>query len=233
MGAGQTAPMHILLRGGSCLVQSANGAKRTNRSHKQVAVAEPLPTSEFRIKREMTSSGSKWYVVQVATGRERAMCELIGRVAPKGLVGECFTPRYQTQKKVKGEWQDVECLLLPGYVIVDTNEPERLMQTLRKIPDFTRLLGVGETFVPLEKRDMEWMSALTQKGRRCVPMSVGVMEGDRVVVTSGPLVGQEALIKSVNRHRSLAILELQICGRTVTTKVGLAIVGKSGSGDKH
>ena len=185
------------------------------------------------VKREMTSSGKTWYVVQVATGRERAMCELIGRVAPKGLVGECFSPRYQTQKKVKGEWLDVECPLLPGYVIVDTAEPELLMQTLRKIPDFTRLLSMGETFVPLDKRDMEWMGAFTQRGRRTVPMSVGVMEGDRVVVTSGPLKGHEALIKSVNRHRSLAILELQICGRTVTTKVGLGIVGKSGTGEKR
>lgn len=175
----------------------------------------------------MTSSGKTWYVVQVATGRERAMCELIGRVAPKGLVGECFSPRYQTQKKVKGEWLDVECPLLPGYVIVDTAEPELLMQTLRKIPDFTRLLSMGETVVPLDKRDTEWIGAFTQKGRRTIPMSMGVMEGDRVVVTEGPLVGREALIKRVNRHKSLAILELQICGRTVTIKVGLGIVGKS------
>ena len=180
----------------------------------------------------MATSKVTWYVVQVQTGRERAMCELIERVAPKCLVGECFTPRYQTQKKVHGEWRDVEQLLLPGYVIVDTSQPELLMQTLRKIPDFTRLLTMGETFVPLDKRDMEWIGAFTRKGRRTIPMSMGVMEGDRVVVTSGPLKGREALIKSVNRHRSLAILELQICGRTVTTKVGLGIVGKSGSGDK-
>ena len=180
----------------------------------------------------MATSKVTWYVVQVQTGRERAMCELIERVAPASLVGECFTPKYQTQKKVHGEWRDVEQLLLPGYVIVDTGQPELLMQTLRKIPDFTRLLTMGETFAPLEERDVEWIGTFTQKGRRAIPMSMGVMEGDRVVVTEGPLVGREALIKRVNRHKSLAILELQICGRTVTIKVGLGIVGKSGSGDK-
>lgn len=51
----------------------------------------------------MATSKVTWYVVQVQTGRERAMCELIERVAPKCLVGECFTPRYQTQKKFDGE----------------------------------------------------------------------------------------------------------------------------------
>ena len=69
----------------------------------------------------MATSKVTWYVVQVQTGRERAMCELIERVAPKCLVGECFTPRYQTQKKFDGEWRDAEQLLLPGYVIVDTS----------------------------------------------------------------------------------------------------------------
>lgn len=178
----------------------------------------------------MATSKVTWYVVQVQTGRERAMCELIERLAPKSLVGECFTPRYQTQKKFDGEWQDVEQLLLPGYVIVDTSRPDLLMQTLRKIPDFTRLLTMGETFAPLEERDVEWIGTFTQKWRRTIPMSMGVMEGDRVVVTEGPLVGREALIKRVNRHKSLAVLELQICGRTVAIKVGLGIVGKSGTG---
>ena len=114
--------------------------------------------------------------------------------------------------------------------IVDKSQPDLLMQTLRKIPDFTRLLTMGETFAPLEERDVEWIGTFTQKGRRTIPMSMGVMEGDRVVVTEGPLVGREALIKRVNRHKSLAILELQICGRTVTIKVGVGIVGKSGTG---
>lgn len=50
----------------------------------------------------MAASKVTWYVVQVQTGRERAMCELIDRVAPASLVGECFTPKYQTQKKVHG-----------------------------------------------------------------------------------------------------------------------------------
>ena len=82
-------------------------------------------------------------------------------------------------------------LLLPGYVIVDTSQPELLMQTLRKIPDFTRLLTMGETFAPLEERDVEWIGAFTQKGRRTIPMSMGVMEGDRVVVTEGPSSGEK------------------------------------------
>ena len=37
-------------------------------------------------------------------------------------------------------------------------------------------------------------------------MSMGVMDGEHVVVLSGPLRGREALITSVNRHKNLAFV---------------------------
>lgn len=173
-----------------------------------------------------TNHGPRWYVVQVATGKERAICELIERVAPGGSLEECFSPSFETQMKVKGEWVPATKPLFPGYVIAVTNHIEKLEVVLRQVPEFTRVLSVGETFVPLHEEDQAWIGAFTKKGARTIPMSSGVMEGDRVVVTSGPLVGREALIKSVNRHKSLAFLEFEICGRRVMTKVGLGIVRK-------
>ena len=154
------------------------------------------------------------------------MCRLIERLAPEGSLEECFAPRYATEMKVRGEWVPAQKPLFPGYLIAVTDEPVRLADALRRTPEFTRLLSVGETFVPLHDEDQAWIGAFTKKGARVVPMSTGVMEGDHVVVLDGPLVGCEAMIKGVNRHKSLAILEFEICGRRVTTKVGLGIVRK-------
>lgn len=175
----------------------------------------------------------RWYVIQVSTGKENAMCELILRVAPERTVEECFSPSYDTQIKVKGEWRSVKKPLLPGYLIAVTDQVEVLQRVCRTVPEFARLLTMGETFVPLRDDDQAWIGAFTRRGERSIPMSTGVMEGDRVLVLDGPLVGREALIKSVNRHKSLAFLEFEICGRKVTTKVGLGIVRKKndGSGD--
>ena len=154
------------------------------------------------------------------------MCRLVERVAEEGTLEECFCPRYETQRKVRGEWETARPVLFPGYLIAVTNDVDALSARLREVPEFTRLLSVGETFVPLHAEDQAWIGAFTKRGDRTVPMSTGVMEGDRVVVLDGPLVGCEAMIKSVNRHKSLAILEFEICGRRVTTKVGLGIVKK-------
>lgn len=175
-------------------------------------------------QRAPRAAGPRWYVVQVVTGKEEAMCRLIERLAPEGSLEECFAPRYATEMKVRGEWVPAQKPLFPGYLIAVTSEPSLLADTLRRTPEFTRLLSVGETFVPLHDQDQAWIGAFTKRGSRVVPMSTGVMEGDHVVVVDGPLVGCEAMIKGVNRHKSLAILEFEICGRKVTTKVGLGIV---------
>lgn len=43
-------------------------------------------------------------------------------------------------------------------------------------------------------------------------------------MTAGPLLGHECLIKTINRRKSTAFLELNLCGRCVTTRVGLAVL---------
>lgn len=168
-----------------------------------------------------------WYVVQVLGGKEEAMCRLIERMVDnKGVLQECFTPRYETQKKVRGSWKTCRNVLFPGYLIAVTDDIERLRAALRGVPEFTRLLTNGETFTPLDDKDKAWICAFTEEGNRTVEMSMGVIEGDRVVVTSGPLRGHEGWIKSVNRRKSLAFLEVEMFGRKLKTKVGLGIVAR-------
>ena len=47
-------------------------------------------------------AASSWYVIQVSTGAERKLCDLIERLSPAGAVEECFSPRYATQIKRAG-----------------------------------------------------------------------------------------------------------------------------------
>ena len=171
-----------------------------------------------------------WYVIQVMSGKEEAMRRLLGRMVPRSLLADCFTPRYETQMKVRGQWQTVTKVLFPGYLIVDTQQVEELHQALTGVPELTRVLSVGEKFVPLTAEERTWISTFASNADHVVPMSTGVVEefadGDRIVVTAGPLKGHEALIKSVNRRKSLAFLEIEMFGRKMTTRVGLGIVAK-------
>ena len=181
-------------------------------------------------------SDAGWYVVQVQSGKEQAMCRLIERVcaeadamdkSQKPLLKECFTPQFITRHKFGDEWRDVTKYLLPGYLVAVTERPDALAECIRSIPEFARVLSVGEQFVPLNEAERAWIDEFTSEGSRVVPMSMAVKSGDAIVVTSGPLKGKEALIKKVNRRKCLAFVELYVGGMKITTTVGLGIVGPS------
>lgn len=172
------------------------------------------------------SSKDQWYVIQVPTGKEDAMCALIERAAGPAVLSECFTPKFATQKKVRGEWREARAALFPGYVIAVTSCVDELNQRLGCVVEFTRLLALGERFTPLEDADRAWISAFTEAGDRTIPMSTAVMEGDRVRVLSGPLRDHEGWIRSVNRRKSLAFIEVEMFGRRIETKIGLGILRK-------
>ena len=165
-------------------------------------------------------------MVQVTGGSEERMAQLIERAATPGVLEECFLPRYTTEIKVRGAFRPVERPLFTGYLFAVTSDPGALARDLAKIPEFARVLRVGEHYTPLSREEEAWLSAFTEPGNRCVPMSYGVMEGDRVIVTDGPLKGHEAMIAEVNRRKSTAYLRFEICGRQVKTRVGLGILAR-------
>lgn len=170
-----------------------------------------------------------WYVVQTCAGREEAACSLIEVFVGEqddSLVKECFVPRYETMINFRGEWQKRTRPLFPGYLIVVTDRVDELERELWRVPAFTRLLGNDERFIPLEPNEIAWISAFTEEGNRVVGMSEGVIEGDEVIILKGPLMNHTGWIKSINRRKRLAYLEIQMFGRTIVTKVGLGIVKK-------
>lgn len=166
------------------------------------------------------------YVLQVPGGQERRAEELVQRL-PKGVISSCFIPVREVKKRRGGEWKTERELLFPGYLFVETSEPELASERLRELPLFMRVLAdVGGEFLPLGDDETSWIRSLTTERSHVVEMSEGVIEGDRVIVTQGPLKGREAQITKVDRHKRLAWLDMRMFGRTKSIKVGLEIVSK-------
>ncbi len=174
-----------------------------------------------------------WYVVQVPAGQEARVRVLIERELDgargedgRAVLRECFVPQYQTERKYRGQWRRVLRDLFPGYVVAVTHDADALNDRLRRVNAFTRILGSEKRFIPLDRAEMGLINALTAEKRRVIAMSRGVAAGDRVVITEGPLLGREGWIAEVSRSRSTARVRVTMFGKTVTAKVGLAIVGR-------
>lgn len=167
-----------------------------------------------------------WYVVQVAGGRERRVLQMIEQLVGDNVLQECFIPQYEIMKRFQGEWRCCTEILLPGYLFLVTKDIEQAAKELRRVPAFTKLLGNNGVFTPLSAGEIAFIDSFMTKNHRVVEMSEGVIEGDEICITKGPLVHQMGLVKKIDRHKRLAYLETTMCGRTVNIKVGLELVGK-------
>ena len=173
------------------------------------------------------------YAIQVASGQEAKVEELIRRFVDEALVGEIFVPRFESMRRWKGEWHKRTERLTPGYLYVETSDAEKLALQLRRVPTFTKVLGNNEVFIPLNDEEVAWLNAFTGGDRRVIEMSEGIVEGNKVIVLRGPLRGHEAEIKRIDRHRRMAELEVSMLGRMKTIRLGLEIISKSPANEPH
>lgn len=166
------------------------------------------------------------YVVQTVGGKEKHVSDLISRKMDS-VVDECFVPCSEVAKRYGGAWHRVERTIFPGYVFVQTDDPDGLERGLRGIADLTKVLGYEGRRVPLTDDEISWLNTVAGKDDHVARMSEGVIEGGTIKVLSGPLMGYEGNIQKIDRHKRLAYVEIKMLGRTTVVKLGLEIVSKN------
>ena len=169
----------------------------------------------------------KWYVIQVRSRAEekiRKACEIL---ISKEVLKECFIPKNKRMKKIKGNWMKIEEILFSGYVFLVSDDPDKLYLELKKVPDLTKMLGhVNGDIFPLYDDEVAFLKSLGDDDH-VVEISTGLIENDEVMITSGPLKGKEGIIRRIDRHKRIALIEVELFGKTTQAKVGLEIVSKT------
>ncbi len=166
-----------------------------------------------------------WYAMQVRTGTEANILQQCCRQIPGELLERCFLPYYEEKKHIQGTWITQKKVLFPGYLFVVTEHMPDLYEELRSIIGLTRVLKTGDEIVPLLPDEVRYL--LTVGGEdQIIHISEGIIEGGVVHILAGPLYGQEARIRRIDRHKRLAWLELEMFGKVQTVKMGLEILEK-------
>ena len=170
-----------------------------------------------------------YYVIQVKTGKEEQAIEDILKNKPDDASFDVFAPYRKSLRKYKGVMREVVERCFPGYIFVETNDVQRLFKQLYFTPGFQKILGrEGDTdnFVPLDKDESRMIDILySASSNRITEISnIEVREGEMIRVLDGPLAGLETQIKKVDLHKRTVTVEYMMCGRLVTSKVGINIV---------
>jgi transcriptional antiterminator NusG len=167
-----------------------------------------------------------WYVMQVQTGMEETIRQQCQKQISKNILEDCFIPYYEEKKKYQGRWHIQNNILFPGYVFAVTDSLEALYYQLKKILGLTRILGTGDTIVPLREEEVRLLQKFGGE-EQIVPMSEGIIENSQVIILSGPLEGMEGYIKKIDRHKRKAYLEIPMFGGVQTVEMGLEVAFKT------
>lgn len=167
-----------------------------------------------------------WYAVQVMTGREETVRDMCKRLIDKKQYNDIFVIRFDKAKRYYGTWHKEKEIMFPGYIFIDSDNPQQIYEHLKKVPELTKMLGRDKNeFTPIETSKEAMFKAMVNDNYE-IPLSVGIIEGDKVIVKEGPLLGMEGLIKKIDRHKRVAVLNAQMFEQDVDIRIGLEIIEK-------
>jgi transcriptional antiterminator NusG len=146
------------------------------------------------------------------------------------LTGEeqVYTPLIERIKRIRGMDQKVYIQMFPGYLFVDTNDPDGLTDRIHKNRNKTlfwycRMLRGDEYALPISDEEQRWVKKFTGEGH-VFASSTGILKAKRLTVISGPLKDFTGDVVKINRHKNTATIRLPFMGQLTDVVVGLEVV---------
>ncbi len=164
-----------------------------------------------------------WCVVHVKDGGEGYMEDLVAGLLPKGLYARCFHLTRNRRKKYEGQWQTVQENLFPGYVFIDTDQPDKVYKELKKTPKPKLLFSDEEYVSTLEKHESDLIERLADRSGRIGISMVRIGPDGKIHYLSGPLSGMGNMVRRINLHKRIAEIEAEVMGRKRVLYLGIEI----------
>lgn len=164
-----------------------------------------------------------WCVVHVRDGEEEDTEDFIAGLLSGSLNSRCFHLMRSRRKKFEGRWHTIQEDLFPGYVFIDTDQPDKVFRELKKAPK-PKLLFSDETYVSvLEPQESDLMDKLAD-GNGVIGISVVNVAGNGMVrYLSGPLTKVKSQVQKVNLHKRVAQLETSLLGKKRILYLGIEL----------
>ncbi len=165
-----------------------------------------------------------WYVIQVKSGDETRMKTLLNNLRIEGAYGECFIPLFEDVRRSGGKCRIVFRRLFPGYIFIESVDPDRIFQILKGIPEFTRLLGTSEAdgskvFIPIGEEDQKFMKTMFEDGLMHISY-VHMGRNGRIDKVAGPLANYKNHITKLEVRHRMAVVEAKMFGKKRKVKFG-------------
>lgn len=168
-----------------------------------------------------------YYVIWTLTGKEEIVRDEILAQLGEDNREKLHILTRERKQKYRGEWMMRKEKLFPGYLFMDLSaeQVEPVRTALWKVTEHAKVIKSGDDLYPIREDEERFLRRMTGDTTN-VAVSIGVIEGDKIIVQEGPLIGMEGMIKRIDRHKRMAVLEVELFKRISEVKVGLEIVEK-------
>lgn len=166
----------------------------------------------------------RWYVLYVATGKEKQVAEELTNQGIHALV-----PCESRIIHSKGVWSEKEYILFPSYVFLEADFNASVWYKVNNIDHVIRWLGDKKEPSYLAYLEAEWIRLLGNEGKLLKPSLVEIKDDGSYIVKSGILAMFKSKILSLNKRQKTVKVSLPISEET--KDITLSIEIETGSQD--
>lgn len=169
-------------------------------------------------------SETNWYVVHTYSGYENKVKANIEKtIENRHLEDQILEVRVPMQDVVElknGAKKQVQKKMFPGYVLINMVMNDDTWYVVRNTRGVTGFVGPGSKPVPLTEAEMKPLGIKEEN------VVVDFTEGDTIIVTGGVWKDTVGVIQSMNPHKQIVIINVDLFGRETPVEISFTEVKK-------
>jgi transcription termination/antitermination protein NusG len=175
----------------------------------------------------------RWYVIKAVSGRENRVRDNIQQQLRLGkldsAVGQMLVPAERVTEVKRGKKVSTERKLYPGYIYIEMDPNQALLETINNVDGVTGFLGADPRNPdPLTKDEAERIIKITtaqnSDEQRAAIVQIPFNVSDRVKVKEGTFAGMEGVVGEINAAKGELRVLITVFGRQTPVSLEVWLV---------
>lgn len=153
-----------------------------------------------------------WHVIFVESCYEETVIHLIDEiVAAKDFTVKykLLLPKRRLIEKKSGKKREVNKIIFPSYIFVDTQDMLRFYLLIKGIPHIISILRDENFFLEVGEKEIKIILDMVDENG-VIGLSRGIIVNQRIKIVAGPLYGREGLIRKIDKRKRRIKTEFKI-----------------------
>lgn len=172
----------------------------------------------------------KWYVVNVYSGSEKRVLELIYEKAKKDgrsdMFGQILIPSEEVVELKRGEKVKSQRNFFPGYILVQMDLTDDTWHLVRSIPKVSGFLGSRSRPTPIPSAEVDRIMKKVEDSASISQQVINYEVGDTVTVCDGPFATFQGVIEEVDQEKERVKVSVSIFGRPTNVDLAFSQIDK-------